>query len=408
MKNNNKQLFFLFFGNFTIVLAGMGLFPILPLYATQFGATQTQVGLYLTLMYVAITLGSFVPGWLASQVPPHWLFVAAGVLGIPCMVLMGQVQSLWPLVGLTAVVWFCGGVGLALIAVFTGIMANKDRRGKSFSLLSLTSPLGSLVGGAMVAWLLTWRDYATLFWVYGAIWLALPLIGWLALPRQHSATAGATSVQRSQPKAAPLGQTFYLLTLISLLAATAINVGRFGTTVSMQLLAFSPGAVASTATVSGLVAIPVIFYIGMLSDRLGRKWMLAVAYSLSAVGVLSLITAVHLWQFWLAASLILVSRSVGDAVSAALATDLLEPAALNRGLPLLNGLTRAGGIISFVGAGLVMDYLGIMQLYWLTAILAIAATGQLLLLQRNPCQPLLPRLAGAFLGRKPALGREPC
>jgi hypothetical protein len=86
----------------------------------------------------------------------------------------------------------------------------------------------------------------------------------------------------------------------------------------------------------------------------------------------------------------------------------LEPAALSRGLPLLNGLTRSGGIISFVGAGLVMDYLGIIQLYWLTAILALVATGQLLLLQHNSCQPLLPRLAEAFLGRKPALGREPC
>jgi hypothetical protein len=33
VKNNNKQLSFLFLGNFTIVLAGMGLFPVLPLYA---------------------------------------------------------------------------------------------------------------------------------------------------------------------------------------------------------------------------------------------------------------------------------------------------------------------------------------------------------------------------------------
>jgi MFS family permease len=405
---NNKQLFFLFWGSFTIVVAGNGLFPVLPLYAAQFGATRTEVGLYLTIMYIAITLGSFVPGWLTSKMPPRWLFVAAGTLGIPCLVLMGQVWTLWQLVGLTAVVWFCGGVGLALIAVFTGMVANKDRRGKSFSLLSLTSPLGALVGGAMVAWLLSRYGYATLFWVYGAIWLALPLIGFWALPRQQTSVARVTGSQQLQAEGAPLGQTFYLLTLIALLAATAMNVGRFGTTVSMQLLAFSPGAVASTATVSGLVAIPVTFYIGALSDRLGRKRILALGYSLSAVGVLLLITAVHLWHFWLAAALILVSRSVSDAVSAALATDLLEPAALSKGLPLLNGLTRAGGIISFVGAGVAMDSLGVTPLYGLTAVLAIAATLHLFLLQRSPCRPLLAHLALAFLGRKPALGGEPC
>lgn len=405
MKHKNKQLLFLFLGNFTIVLAGMGLFPILPLYATQFGATQTQTGLYLTIMYIAITLGSFVPSWLAGKVPPRWLFVAAGTTGIPCLVLMGQVQTLWQLVGLTAVLWFCGGVGLALISVFTGMVSNERQRGKSFSLLSLTTPLGALVGGTMVSWLLSWQGYATLFWVYGAIWLALPLIGLLALPKQQKHITDTTKAKRPQPLAAPLGKTFYLLTFISLLAATAMNVGRFGTSVSMQLLAFSPGAVASTATVSGLVAVPVTFYIGALSDRLGRKQVLALGYSFSAVGVLLLITAGQLWQFWLAATLLLVSSSVSGAVSAALATDLLEPAALGRGLPLLNGLTRAGGIISFLGAGVAMDYLGVAQLYWLTAVLALAAAFQLFLLQR---QPLLSSLTAIILNRKPAIGHEPC
>jgi len=124
--------------------------------------------------------------------------------------------------------------------------------------------------------------------------------------------------------------------------------------------------------------------------------------------VLLLITASHLWQFWLAATLLLLSRSVGDAVSSALATDLLEPAALSQGLPLLGGLTRAGGIISFVGAGVAMDYLGVTQLYWLTAVLALAAAFQLFLLQRRRNQPLLASLATTFLGRKSALGHEPC
>ncbi len=408
MKNNNKQLFYLILGNFTIVLAGMGLFPILPLYATEFGATRTQVGLYLTIIYIAITLGSFVPGWLADKVPPRWLFVAAGITGIPSLVLMGQVQTLWQLVALTAVLWFCGGVGLALISVFTGMVSNARQRGKSFSLLSLTTPLGALVGGTMVSWLLSWQGYVTLFWVYGAIWLVLPLIGLLALPKQQKRISNKAKAKRPQPKAAPLGKSFYLLTFISLLAATAMNVGRFGTSISMQLLAFSPGTVASTATVSGLVAIPVTFYIGALSDRLGRKQVLALGYSFSAVGVLLLITAGQLWQFWLAATLLLVSSSVSGAVSAALATDLLEPAALGRGLPLLNGLTRAGGIISFLGAGVAMDYLGVGRLYWFTAVLALAAAFQLFLLQRQPRQPLLSSLAMMLPGRKSTLGQEPC
>jgi MFS family permease len=382
--SNHKQLAFLFLGSFVILLAGMGLFPILPLVAMQYGATRTEAGLFLTILYVAITIGSFTPGWLAGRVSRRAQFIAAGLIGIAGLGVMGQVMTFWGLVGATAVVWFSGGVGLALVSVFTALTAGERQRGRSFGLMSLATPLGSLLGGLLVSALLAWRDYATLFHAFAVIWVILPLIGLFCLPRQNNGPRSAATGQTGQAQQ-PLGATFYSLGLISLLAAVAVNVGRFGTTVSMQALDFSADAVASTAAISGLVTMPIVLSIGALSDRMGRKQFLALGYLLSAAAVAVLLTAVDLWQFWLAATLVLVSRSVSDAVSAALAADLLEPAAVTRGLPLLNGLVRAGGIVSFVGAGWVMDGWGTWALYGITAVFALAAALQLFQLRRKPC-----------------------
>ncbi len=49
----NRQLALLFIGSYVPPFVGMGLFPILPLYAAQFGATHTMVGIYYAIVYLA-------------------------------------------------------------------------------------------------------------------------------------------------------------------------------------------------------------------------------------------------------------------------------------------------------------------------------------------------------------------
>lgn len=366
----HARLGILFLGNLIIVSVGMGLFPVLPLYAADFGATSTVAGLYLAGIYAALTGGTMLTGWLAERIAPTRLFAGAGALGIPALVLIGQATSLWQVVLLTAVVWFSGGVGLGLTSVFTGLVADEKHRGTSFSLMAVATPLGSVVGGAMVAKLIAWQGYPLMFAALGATWLALPVVGLLGL-RNVQGTRSAS--EPADGAGGRLGHTFYLLMLIFLLSSMAMNAGRLGTSLSMQLLRFSPSAVAGTATVSGLVAIPVTFLIGALSDRLGRQrfLMLGVVLVIGASALLS--AATHLWQFWLAATLLLVSTTVSTAVSSAFATDLLPSATLRRGLPWLSAMPRLAGVVSFAGAGYVTDTLGTSALYAAAAGTAVIA-----------------------------------
>jgi len=354
----------------------------LPLYATEFGATRTVIGIYFAVVYAASVVGTIATGWLAQRVPPKSLFVAAGVLGVGALVLLGQATALWQVVLFTAAIWFGGAITIPLVGVFTGLVADGDNRGKSFTLMYLAFPLGAVFGGTTVGQLVAWQGYSVMFAVLAAVWAVLPLIGLLAL-RDERFSKLTSSEGKAGEASAPLGRTFFLLLAAFLLSATAVNVGRLGTSLSMQTFNFSPNAVASTATVSGLVTIPVTILIGALADRLGHKRLLVVGYALAAGGALTLVAATQLWQFWVAATLMLVAFVTNISVASAFATSMLEPRALSRGLPMINAMDSVASIASFAGTGFLMDTFGATPLYLASAGLAIVAVVQLSQLGRS-------------------------
>jgi MFS family permease len=354
----------------------MGLFPLLPLYATEFGATPATVGYYFALMYVANTAGSLLTGRLAQWLGRRGAFVVVGVLGLPALFLMGRVTAFWQLVLLTAVAWFSGGMNIALANVLTGLHADNRRRGASFSLMFLTMPLGSLFGGAIVGHLVEWYGFTTMFNILTVVWLAVPLIGLLALEEPAVATAPRKVAKRSGGPQPSLGRRFALLMGITFFSSLAIQADRLGAPLSMQALNFSAAEISTATAVAGLATVPVALLLGTLSDRLGRERFLTLSYLLAAVAAATLAGATQLWQFWLAVTLMTVSLSTSGALASALATDALPASALTRGLPRIKAMNSIAGIVSFASAGLALQTLGPVSLFVVAALFAgIAALG---------------------------------
>ncbi len=306
------------------------------------------------------------------------------MLGIPALMLLGRATALWQVIVLTAVVWFCGGVGLALVNIFTGLHAGRRSRGKSFSLMSLAFPLGAVFGGFAVGQLVRSANYLMMFAVLGAVWAILPVIGAFGLKDDDTPHATRSSVV-AQPIDARLGSTFYRLLFAVLLSAVAINIGRLGTALSMQSLNFAASDIASISTVSGLIATPIVMLIGILSDRWGRKRFLLVGYVMAAGGVLTLATATELWMFWLAATFTLVALCTNGALSSALVADLVNSQAMQRGLPWINAMNPVAGVTGFIGMGYALETFGPVAVFVAAASAAIFAA--LLLSSLRHAQP---------------------
>ena len=368
----NKQLLFLFLVNFVIWFIGMGLLPILPLYASQFGATPTVVGLYLAFIYLSIMMSTMMTGWLAEGVGHKRLFIGAGIIGTPALALLGQATALWQVVILTAIAWFSAGVGLALVGIFTGLHANGKNRGKAFGLTWLAYPMAGVLGGMTAGQLVTWQGYPLMFAVLGIVWFGWPVVSLFGIEYKDVSKLEKPAKRTSKLSLRP-GRTFYVLLLVSLLSMITIFLSRLGTSLSMQTLNFSAGAVASTAVVGGLITIPITLWIGALSDRLGRKRFLIAGFLSGTVGALILSGATQLWHFWLAMAFLFVAITVNGSVASAYATDLLAPEALSRGLSWLKSMTYVAAIIGFATAGYVIDMVGATNLYFFGATLSIIA-----------------------------------
>ena len=94
----NKQILYLFLCNFAIVFIGFGLFPVLPLYAAEFDANPSFIGIYLAITYIAISIGSILAGQLSGRISHKTLFTAAGLLGLVSLFLLGVANALWQVV----------------------------------------------------------------------------------------------------------------------------------------------------------------------------------------------------------------------------------------------------------------------------------------------------------------------
>ncbi|MCB8986528.1 MAG: hypothetical protein H6661_02115 [Ardenticatenaceae bacterium] len=110
---NNRMRIALFSTNFAIFVTGMGLLPVLPLYAAQFGASQTVIGLYLASTYASIAAGSLLTNRLLNHLPLRVLRRSGLIGALAPILLAARPRPCGRVVVLTGLIWFTGGIGPA-------------------------------------------------------------------------------------------------------------------------------------------------------------------------------------------------------------------------------------------------------------------------------------------------------
>ena len=185
-----KQILGLFVCSLVPWTVGNGLIPLLPVYATELGADSATAGYYLAFSYSALAVGAIAAGWLSDRFQHRKApIILAGLAGIPLAWLLGRVESVWSLSVLTALLWLCGGFGLALVGILAGLSAGEHERGKIFGLLSLTSGLGSFIGGLASGTIADRWGFPAMFSAMAAILFLWPLAG-LILTEERATERG--------------------------------------------------------------------------------------------------------------------------------------------------------------------------------------------------------------------------
>jgi DHA1 family multidrug resistance protein-like MFS transporter len=371
-QKNNWQMIYLSICSFAILFVGMGLFPLLPIYAGSLGAPTTVIGIFLALTSVSLTVGTLLTNSMVSRFSRKTTFVAAGMAGALALFALGFATELWQVILLTCLVWFTGGIGTALVNVYIGLRVSERDRGKWFSRMALTLPVAAIIGGLVVGRLVEWWGYPLMFLLIAAEYAIWPVIGLWKIEEVQAPKAQKT--KRAKTTEVQSGRGFQLLLLAALLAAVPVSVNRLGLSLVMDENAFSPAAITGTNVFGGLVTIPVVLWFGVLSDRLGRRFLLILGYVIAASGSLFLIFASDLWHFWFITLSMLISRSITGSLSSALASDILAPHDLDRYLPRLSSMAWIAGVLGFVGSGYLLETLGRGTLFMIVTLLPLVAS----------------------------------
>jgi len=380
---DKRQLLVLCIATGLVIFQGSTSVGVLPVYAVQMGADSAATGLLLAVGFFAVMTGNIIGGWLSDRVGHRKLILLISLaLWIPAALLMTQATNVSQLTLLLGLKWIPGGVANAMIVTITGLSAAEKERGRVFGLAAMAGSIGGLLTGVVSGPLAARWGFPALFVVMAAL-VAVNLVVAIFVKDPTVEPKAAPSVTTSS---VPVGRLFYLIVIANMLARLGAFTSDLGRPLAMTELQFDAAAVSSAIAVSSAVTLPLPLILGWLSDRLGRKRFLTISYAVGAVGVLLLIPASSLWQFWLSATLVSAIISTNGVAQAYIA-DLVPPQAMGRSISLLITTSFLAGILGLSGGGYVMEALGRNTTLFLGASLVVCGIGLLQVLRQPVPNP---------------------
>jgi len=176
--------------------------PLLPLYATQIGATPFVLGLLTSAHAVASAIGQLAGGFLTERFASRRL-VATGIgVYAGANILIATATAAIPLIAFRALAGLGGGVNQIAERLYLTDVSERSRRAFANGILSAAGAAGSVMGPAVGGLLVAVSDLRVPFILVGAT-SALATLGALFLPRPSvRAEAGV-----EPPDATPLAET---------------------------------------------------------------------------------------------------------------------------------------------------------------------------------------------------------
>ncbi|MBK8023820.1 MAG: MFS transporter [Chloroflexi bacterium] len=391
-----KQLILLFMCYLLPSTVGSSIMAVMSLYARTLGADAAQTGLFLAIAFALLAITTIGSSSLSGRFGRRKLFIIApALLNAPLFFLMGTAQDVVQLGLLTTLGWGLFGISTSMLTILTGLFADDRSRGRTFGVMGVALALGQVIGGLVSGALVDRWGFPALFTFSAALWLLLAVIALGLADKQTAKAAPASPAAARQTgsylltqtgsyaavqtgtfaalrSSAPLGGAFLLILAASVMAFSGNFVGEMVRPLAMDANGFSTSEITGAVAFAGLINLPLPFVMGWLSDRIGRRGVLYTCYTLAAVGVALMIPATAAWHFWIAAALIALVNS-GFAIGSALVTEMAPPSALESSLARFAATRWIGAVVSFAGAGMAVQVLGVSLTLALTMVLVFAA-----------------------------------
>ena len=370
---------------FTHIVDFMVMMPLGPLFTKLFNISDAKFGLLVS----AYTFSAGASGLLASFYVDRFsrkkLLLTLYVLFAAATLACGLAQSYDTLILARIAAGAFGGVLAAMTQTIVADVIPFERRGRAMGIVMSAFALASVAGVPAGLFLAAQFNWHTPFFVLAAVSLALTAGAWVTLPP----LADHLKHQRSSPLASIVEvlrdanhQKAFAFTALMMIAGftvipyiTIYTTTNGGLTVEQLPYVYLLGGAATLVTAR---------WVGKLTDSVGKAKMFkfTAVFAMLSIWLVTLCAPLGLWGILLVTTLMFIGMNGRMIPGMAVATSAANPKHRGTFMALNSSIQSAAmGLATFVG-GLVIsrDAQGLVQYFWVNALLGMLATGLSLLL----------------------------
>ncbi len=349
-----------------LVMTGMGIVaPMLSLYAREFGASGTFLGMMITLFGIG-RLVSNVPAGILSERFGRRPFLCLG----PALIAIGAAGAALATSFEALLAWrFVQGVGSGIyMTVSATVLVQVTRpgeRGRMLALYQASLLLGAGIGPAIGGFLASRWGYAAPFWAFAAVGAAGFLFALLAFEEPEDDPPDPAAAPQSGPPVSVAG----LLTQLPFLLLCLITFGVFFTRTGSQWLLIpllgedtlhlSVDLIGIALSVISVANFLMLVVVGPAIDRYGARTVTVYSTLLTAAALALVALSGSQAGFWCGMVLLGIAAGFnGPSVAAALANHV-PPGLYGPAIGLQRAVGDTGYVLAPILVGLLFDFTGI-------------------------------------------------
>ncbi|HET9985932.1 MAG TPA: MFS transporter [Longimicrobiales bacterium] len=353
----------------------LAVIPLLPFYATKFGANGFVVGLLVSSFSIAQLVSAPMWGRVSDRYGRRPALLAGLSASAIAYVVFGFANSLW-LLFLSRLVQGAGGGTVGVVQAYVADATRPEDRAKALGWLSAATNVGVTVGPVIGSWTHHWGDAAPGLFAAGLCLLNIAF-AFKFLSESHTETAAATGAKVTRSREAVLRILTHSGEPASrLIWIYAIAMGAFqGMTAILALfLARRFGVTENNvgiffAYVGAISVVTRAFILGWLVDRLGEARLSRIGLIVLAAGLATIPLCHSIPTLALAVALV----PFGTAFTFPCVTGLLSQVIAKRERGLYMGVQQTYGgaarVLGPIWAGFAWDRLGVGVPFWTGAAL---------------------------------------
>ena len=348
--------------------------PLLPLYARELGASPAMVGV---VMGASTVTGIFLklPAGAWSDILGRRPMLIAGALVFATMpfVYLG-VASLAALVCVRAVHGSATAIFGPVASASLSDIAPTDRRATWLSTYATVQGLGQALGPVIAGYLIAASRYDLAFLVAGTLACATPLLAARWPVRAPAAVASRRSTHLRQAVADVVRDPLILLTSLTQAAQFLLHgaLSAFLPLFAHETLGLTPAELGWIFSVQVITTLAIRPLIGALSDRIGRRPLIAAGLMLCSGAVLAMSFAGSATV--LTATLVSYAAGVAitSAATAAYITDLARRTRYGTAHGVFGSIYDVGDAMGPLLGGLLVAAVGYVWMFRTIAVVALA------------------------------------